>query len=225
MRGHSFTLIELLAAMAVLVVVMGVLFQFFGSAERAWSRAETNTRIYESARIALGLITRDLQSAVASSRAGAEIPFYVWPGAGGGSGERLSFIARVETNTEAKADLCEIVYAWKDSGANAKELRRARDCDRTSSGVNTDWDFYGKTDAAWASTHAPLQTVIPGVTAFSLICIDRSGAVMSGTSNTLPAAVLVSLTLIDEKLLAAPPVVQDRSKRTFTKTIFLNVQP
>lgn len=227
MRRHSFTLIELLAAMSVLVVIMFVLFRLFGSAERAWSRSETNSRTYESARIALDLITRDLQSAVASNRDDAEIPFYVWPVAGGASGERLSFVARVETNADAKADLCEIVYAWTDTGADRLLLRRARDCDMTSSGVaNPNWDFYRKTtaDTSWTTTHAALQTIIPGVTDFRVVCLDGAGAVLSGASNALPSAVMVSISLIDEKLADAPAVVQDRSKRTFTKTIFLNVR-
>lgn len=225
-RRRHFTLIELLAAMAVLVLLMMMLFRFVGSAQSAWSASETNTRIYENARIAFEVITRDLQSAVASSRDGQKIPFYVWPVAGGTNwGERLSFISRVEPNPAAKSDICEIMYAWKTDfvGPNANYwLWRARVCDDAS-----DWNFFNKTgnetDAApWYGTQQVTpRRVIPGVTNLSLVCLDSAGVVMSGPYNKLPASVLVSLTLVDEKLVDAPDPVKNKTKRTFTKTIFL----
>jgi len=230
-RRRHFTLIELLAAMSVLVVLMFVLFRFFGSAEKAWSASEGNTRIYENARIAFEVITRDLQSAIASSRDGQKVPFYVWTAAdgttNGANGERLSFVSRVEPNTTAKSDICEVAYAWKTDFTGASLpynywLRRVRDGDDD----NTNWDFFNKTGSEtpkWYDTHGAFQKVIPGVTNLSFTCLDSAGAAMVGpvNSNKLPASVLVSLTLVDEKLVNAPDVVKDKTKRTFTKTIFL----
>jgi type II secretory pathway pseudopilin PulG len=60
-----FTLIEILAAMAVLSLLMLMLFQFFASAQRAWTNTSANTDVFENARVIFDVIQRDLESAVA----------------------------------------------------------------------------------------------------------------------------------------------------------------
>jgi len=236
---RNFTLVELLTAMAVLSILMLMLFQFFSSAQRAWSAMETNTRIYENARIVLEVITRDLQSAVASNEDGRKIPFYVGPDGAGGVGNQIGFISRVEGNNDVQADLCEIVYSWTNVVGSPNyqyQFRRSRVCDRNSGGaVNNAWDFYNKTDASWVTTGLTPQQVIPGVLALSFTCVYSLPNPYTSTNPTtnyiidanraipvLPKAVLVNLTLCDEKLLNAPAQLRDRSKRTFTKMIYLN---
>ncbi|NLF18752.1 MAG: prepilin-type N-terminal cleavage/methylation domain-containing protein, partial [Lentisphaerae bacterium] len=66
-RCRAFTLVELLAALAVLVVMMFLLFRFISGAQQAWSAANARQEVYEKARVAMDLLTRDLQSAIACS--------------------------------------------------------------------------------------------------------------------------------------------------------------
>lgn len=238
-RKAAFTLVEILAAMAVLVVLMGVLFTFLSAAQTAWSLAETNSRIYENAQVALDVITRDLQSAIASNLTGREIPFYRNPDLDSADWaddwdkrRAMAFVAAVEPNTEAKSLLCEIRYELYTGPLAAHReqrywLRRARTCDRTTSDPPTDnpsWDFYGKTPAdvtapQWYITGNNTEKVIPGVEAFSVQVFPAIGG--TGTINRLPQAVHVTLKLFDPKLVDAPVLVRNRTRRTFTKTIFL----
>lgn len=61
-KRSFFTLLELLVAMAVFSVMMTVLMQYFGSAQRVTVRSAQRVEVFEKARIALELISRDLQS-------------------------------------------------------------------------------------------------------------------------------------------------------------------
>jgi hypothetical protein len=239
-RGQRapFTLVELLAAMAVFTILMLMLFTFLSSAQRVWSATDSTTRTYENARVAFDLITRDLQCAVASYRGDTLTPLYVWPAAGGPNGERLSFVSRVECTSDAKSDLAEICYAWRSdsaAGDNRYWLRRSRDCDRTSSGDNPRWDFFHRMDAVWAvnatTGHGTLEKVVSGVEDLRITCLGQvlpphdpvdSPPLVPADRVTcqLPEAVTVTLTLFDDKLTSAPTQVRDKSRRTFTKTIF-----
>ena len=64
-----FTLIEMLAAMAVLSILMLMLFMFFGSAQKAWSHTEATAEVFENARVIFDIVQRDLQGSVAGSYA------------------------------------------------------------------------------------------------------------------------------------------------------------
>ena len=58
-----FTLIELMAAMGVFAIIMLIMLSFFSSAQKAWTNCANRGQIYENARIAMDLISRDLQCA------------------------------------------------------------------------------------------------------------------------------------------------------------------
>jgi type II secretory pathway pseudopilin PulG len=231
---RPFTLVELLAAMAVLVLLMTVVFSFLVSAQKAWSLTETNTRIYENAQVAFEVLTRDLQSAMFSADTGREIPFYTGPSdATSPSNVVLAFAAEVDPSEVATSRVCEIQYlCYTQPGDpdNSFWLRRSRTCDRTTSGTNADWDFYADTTTGtttnWVSTRDPAQKVVDGVEGLTLVCYDASGNSLAQPSYAaaLPKAVQITLTLFDPKLRRAPPEVRSRSKRTFTKTVFLRGQ-
>jgi len=244
-----FTLIELLVAMAVLVVLMTILFQFLSQVQKAWTIGTANTRMYESARVVFDVLERDLQCAVASSEKDAEIPFYLWDqdttswDQGDLKDQRLlSFVARVDppgSNEEANANLCEIQYQLYTGplAAQAKHryyLRRAVVCDLTPAGVaNSDWDFYGYWDPAtanWAKSvdDTDIHRLVGGVSAVSFTCYKAGGGTIAAGDpgvRELPRAVLVSITLFDEKLRDMPGLTGDEKRqeteRTFTKMIYL----
>lgn len=233
-RVTPFTLVELLAAMAVLVIVMGFMFNFLSNAQRTWSMMETNTRVYENARAALGLITRDLQGAIASDTDSREIPFFVGKTSPAASDSLLAFVTAQEPESSARTRLCEIHYCQQ-----SYRLTRAAAFDRNSSGEDSDWDFFGDLhddDSSpgnsvpdWVDSRANRHVVIRGVENITFTCYHPGGTLTGGGNGTgytyLPAAVQVSMTLFDEKLhgvwAALDANLKNRSRRTFTKTIFL----
>ena len=57
-----YTLVEIMVAMAILVIMMGFLFQFAIGAQRIWSASESTSTTFDQAQIALQLLENDLQS-------------------------------------------------------------------------------------------------------------------------------------------------------------------
>ena len=215
-----FTVIELLAAMAVFVVLMGVLFQFIGGAQDVWPRSKSNATIYENARVAMDLIARDLQGAVASDFPGQEIPFYY-----DSDNDQPTMVSATNlTIGGSRAKLSEVTYTTNSDN----ELVREVACDIGSA---NEWDFYGK-PSNWYSndrtqTSCDTAVVIDGVRSASITCYADYGEMPSAgtTTNTtvLPNYARISLTLVDPNLLEddVPQSEIDKSKRTFTKTVYI----
>ena len=76
-KVNLFTLVEIMIAMAVLVIMMGFLFQFINSAQKLWSSSTRTSSVFETAQIVFDVIETDLKNAQFSSEPGKEIPFYV----------------------------------------------------------------------------------------------------------------------------------------------------
>jgi len=226
---RRFTLIEILAAMAVLVVIMAALFQFLLSAQRAWTMTETNSRAYENAQIVFEIITKDLQSVMFSTTDNKEIPFYVGEATAKDDETKthLSFVAAIEPATGAATRLCEVHYKCRTLTGSADYtywFRRA-----CVSDTEADWDFYGdtSTDTAtnWVSTDGSAQKVVYGVKNLQLKCYDNSGVMAADSyATSTPAGVEITVTFFDEKLKDAPAKVRDATNRTFTKLIFLGAR-
>ena len=213
--SRSFTLVELLAAMAVFVVILTMVFSMLAGAQRAYSAVDRTTRIYESARILMDLVTRDLQAAVASDTTGGEIPFTVDPTP---AQDLLGFVAAVDPPSSADARLCEILYAFQDNIFK-------RSCVGDGSGS---WDFFGtptSNTGSWVTTGASRQEVVRGLESLTFTCFDSSNAMVQGTYHTLPSVVRVSFTLFDPEALDltgdARTSLIDKTRRTFNKIIFL----
>jgi type II secretory pathway component PulJ len=251
MRKRHFTLMELMAAMAVLVIMMGFLFKFITASQDLWSASDRNARIYENSRVFFELLQRDLSTAVASDTLGEEIGFWIAPCAGNSAADFLAFVSQSPSAGAAGSDanLWEIHYRWGDENEPQGVrylIRRAAigNRDDGSSGTTAayvQWDFYGDTTTTtpptWVSTvdavspaDDPWQEVIDGVEKLDVAYVDDSG---TGTwtspshKHELPKAVKVSLTLIDQSIvdLNLPADIEkkrlDASRRTFTKVIFL----
>ena len=244
-QKSNFTLVELLAAMGIFAIIMLIVFQMLASSQDVWSLTQTNTRIYENARIALDVITRDLQCAIASNRHDGEIPFYTGNTLTGyDTNIRLAFVsARVHTD-DCQSALSEIVYTlYTGAGASYADdrywFRRSQMGDQNDDPANENhaWDFYGDTSDAWIDTARTVgadtdngtnfQRVINGVEDLYFVCYDDTGATYAEDAviTELPASVYVSITLFDPKLSDVwgnlPPAKQNQSRRTFTKMIYL----
>lgn len=66
-KTKHYTLVEIMIAMAILVIMMGFLFQFLNSAQRLWSSTEGSSNTFDQAQIFLQLLENDLRSALYSN--------------------------------------------------------------------------------------------------------------------------------------------------------------
>lgn len=63
-RRQGFTLAELLVAVGLLSIVMTAVYVSFNSAVRVWRTSEKDLNVYQDARIAMSIMTNDLQNVV-----------------------------------------------------------------------------------------------------------------------------------------------------------------
>ena len=235
-RAQRFTLVELLAAMAVLVVMMFLLFRFIAGAQQAWSVATSSQEVYEKARIALDLITRDLQCAVARANdvPGQHIRFQQV------SADQIRFVsngaigAAGSDSAPSASLLAEVGYQF-DNPNYAFD----RASENTKCPVGPDplgrWDIYQDRNAAAAciNNQTHFQEVIDGVLGLQFLCYNDTLNVVSpwiGVVETgLPYAVDVRLRVMDSKSFLRWKLLNtaDRSRLesevalSFSKMIFL----
>lgn len=105
-----FTLIELITAMAIFSVLMVIMMSFFNEAQQIWTESSKRSMIYDNAKIAMDLISRDLQCVMYTENdAGSLYPF--WHENSG----RINFIAVTNVRSDdAQSSVCEIKYARSD---------------------------------------------------------------------------------------------------------------
>ena len=63
-RHRAFTLVEIMVTMAILVVMMGFLFQFVLGAQRIWSATAKDTEMFEQAQIIFNVMEADLKNMI-----------------------------------------------------------------------------------------------------------------------------------------------------------------
>jgi prepilin-type N-terminal cleavage/methylation domain-containing protein len=230
---RAFTLVELLVAMVVLVILMGMLFAIVGGAQNAYSLSDSNAQIYEKAHIVFELLSRDLRSAVASEIPGRQVPVWVNPAPDPTNVNQRDLVCVVvageASDSTAVTRHNKVKYAFHTVAAQAGAYKIAR-----SSTDDTDasgWTFYGVTQDGpdtdsdgipdWVDTSEARQSVVGGVETFTIV----PHPAFTGTRNRLPQAFIVTLTLVDERALSlAEPVRQqrlDQSRRTFRKIVFV----
>ena len=235
MQRRHFTLIELMAAMVVLVIMMGFLFKFIVSSQNLWTASERNSRIYENAQIFFELLARDLTSAVASNQPGQEVAFWVGPNSGDdGDKDFLAFATMSPSGPHGKTKIWEVHYKWGKPTATGEYLiRRSVVADIDSADApDADWDFYGKVAAdapVWVATDnlAEAQEVIDGVEKIEIACYPANSSTahpISAGYLAVPGQVKITLTLVDQKAvdkgLTGPDL--DFCRRQFTKVILLS---
>ncbi len=148
-----FTLIELLAAMGVFSLIMLVLISFFSAAQQAWTSSNARADVYENARVALDLMSRDIQCIYYVEKM---TPF--WHGAYADAGwdknrnhDVLAFVTSTSSlpNAYCESKLCEVKYQLACATDHSDTdydgwLRRSITGDRTDSDTeNKKWNFYG----------------------------------------------------------------------------------
>lgn len=106
-RHHGFTLVELMVAMAVLIIMMGFLFQFVLGAQRVWSASEEKNDIFQTANIVLNVVETDLHNMQFSTEPGKTLPLYARIN---GNDVYLAFFSNYQSKN------------YNSSNAHAKEL-------------------------------------------------------------------------------------------------------
>lgn len=106
-----FTLVELLVSMGVFTLLMFVLIRFFDSAQKAWTLSSQRNMVYENARIALDLITRDLQCALYNDENSVKGIYPFWHE----NTNKINFITATSIkSSNATSKICEVKYARSD---------------------------------------------------------------------------------------------------------------
>jgi type II secretory pathway pseudopilin PulG len=152
----AFTLIELMVAVVILVMLVGMLIVAFNSASTAWRAGERDVERFQDARSILDLIGRDLQQVYVSSN----IPFYA-----SDDKHAIAFGAAVSDNPNA-ADLAEVVY-WLNLDETTKppyKLYR-----RFTPSTDSQWNFYAK-PLDWPNTATYTNLVCDNIVDFAVTC-------------------------------------------------------
>jgi Tfp pilus assembly protein PilW len=226
-RRQPFTVVELVVAVAVLLIMMGILVRFVTQAQFAWNQSRTNVRMYEGARLFFDVIGRDLQSMLASDDPGQQINYTV------DNGELpldwfLAFVTAsgIGSKTTDPAKLMEIGYSFANNEIT-RTMTRSGSMTVTGDGYSADWDFLNASAGTWANAgpSAESSVVISGVRSVSVQAWSDSLTVVDDAADDTtkaPIRVSVTLSFFDPKMEPLPESKQNKSLRTITKTIFIN---
>jgi len=232
----SFTLIELMASMAILGLIMVLLFSVFDQVNKAWLGGENRVETFTQARAILDLMSRELSQAVATTK----VPFYLQ------DAQHIYFVAPVNTVVgSSDADLCEVGYDFVNAPPTQPTAFRRR---LTKSTDPANWIFYTPGASWW--THFTLAndaSLADGnILNVTFKCYDASTPpVQLGppytaggiSGNKLPYTILISMDVVDSRTLARLTVVGDPTgathplitgpaKRSFSATVYLsNISP
>jgi hypothetical protein len=229
LQRRLFTLAELMVAMIVLMLIVYMLFEVVGGAQKAWKGSRAISEMHDTASLALDVIARDVRAMKASDVAGAEIN-YSYNGSGvvdtDASGTVAVLFAFVTSSglgvdSSDNSMLSEVAYGFNST---TNTLYRYR----TTYSATSDWDFYNADPTTWASiTSWEDSTVLAtGVSSISFSSWeDPSNEVdsINDDSTVVPSFVNVALTVHDQRKEATnSATLISKSKLAFSKTIHLN---
>jgi type II secretory pathway component PulJ len=213
-RRDRFTLIELLVAAALVVLIALLAYRFFANLQNVWQHSLGRTNTHEDARLALGLLARDLQTAVAHAddRPGFDIRFHQ------PSDTELWLVCDSAADSTVPCTLVEVGYRLRED-----RLERAF-VDQS----NAAWNIYGDRDDA--DDQGGYQTVIDGVSSLRFECYDDARqAMVPAQLSQLPTMVCITLSTMDARdrarWRALPadqrPTFEKQAARTFWRSVRL----
>lgn len=131
---RHYTIVEVMVAMGIFLVMMTIMMQFFTSAQKVWSAASKRNMLYADARVAMNLMTREIQCMLYSNEpndVNGIYPFwYEWKAMNADTGliapklsvadnynvnylTALNFISTTDIKAVDKgSDICEIRYKF-----------------------------------------------------------------------------------------------------------------
>lgn len=75
---RNYTIIEVMVAMGIFLIMMTIMMQFFTSAQKVWNASAKRNMIYADARVAMNLMTREIQS-ILYDNDGNDLPNSIYP--------------------------------------------------------------------------------------------------------------------------------------------------
>ena len=246
-RGASttaFTLLELMASMAILGLMMVMLFSVFEQVNKAWLSGENRVETFTQARAILDLMSRELSQAIATPK----ITFY-------GDLHKVYFVAPVNTDPANQADLCEVGYEHElqdplPPGNLTLRIRRRLTEPSAANIAASRWDFYADPTTWWddavptKSFDANREAILA---ANSIVNLTFQYLKADGTpfpsatpyrseanGNRLPYAIVIGLYAVDSrtatKLKLVPAAqwgsITNSALRFFTTTVYMpNISP
>ncbi len=231
MRKRHYTMLELMTAMAVLLIFMLALMRFFTDSQTLMARAGDKTEQYERARIAMDMIAADLQSLYYvedSSRVSMSDEKETITDDAGGSvdaGVKKFTLAVQRSNIPdgATSAVVQVTYYWD----RVKQVLKVLEI---SNKDGSGW-VPGNLETASASfvsvDSGDCGELIPGVAAFNVV---PKG---TGTNWVIPDSVEIEMTLLDAESMTTianmtksgidiPDTVEEeknKRSRTFKRTI------
>ena len=132
-KARAYTLVELLVAVAILVIMMGFLFEFVIGAQRIWSASEKKATSFDTAQVAMDVIETDLHNMQFSNEPGRTMPFYLWKKSA--NEIVLGFFADYKSSNFGKGDTADekaftyvgtypVIYYYYKDGTNPGALYR-----------------------------------------------------------------------------------------------------
>ena len=168
----KFTLIELIAVMAIFIVIVAIVTSLYNTAHKATSTTNEHTMTFENAKIALDLMTKELQCIYYEQ---GTIPFW-WhklPGDSSGawneySNELLAFVTatNLKQNVNCSTKLSEVKYQlyYTNDGTNSNAgwLRRSVTGNKLSTfdalgeaEDNPKWNYYNNLIVGYTTDDIP----------------------------------------------------------------------
>lgn len=220
LRKLKFTLVELIVAMAVFSILLLLMLQFFSGAQTIWHGMEKRNEIYANARIAMDLMTAQLQNTFYTN---AGIPFVIV--APDTDDSKIYFATRTGDQFPGNSSLKYMTFQRNnvtatnsETNAEQEQLRVAVFCDTTPGTPDFSSFFppYGVspvTDFTQATNHLPSRlnglltnaqfssVIADNVTAFRIIPykLDTNNDIVRDTSSPvekMPFLVELKLSLL-----------------------------
>jgi len=183
----GFTLVEVIIATAILAFLMGILYHVFWRSSSAWEKGDVRTRMYQSIRISLDVMSREIRCALISS-GDSHLIFK-------GDKDALSYIsASNKISKKGEFDLCEIGYSLS---SHCELLRRIKACLDPSFGQ-------GGATAVLADNVLGLSFLYYDENTWQERWDSTRGTPHNTTDDALPQAVKITIVTQDEQCLEAP---------------------
>ena len=222
-RRTGFTLIELMASMAILGLIMVMLFSVFDQVNKAWLNGENRVETFTQARAILDLMSRELSQAIANNN----MQF-------NGTANSVYFVAPVNSNPQNVSDLCGVGYDFEQYDGSSKwTLRINRHLIQPTTVAVANLLY----NSPWWNNFNTLNDTVATLATNSVVALgfqyeDANGnwSTTWGTPTKLPYAITISLTNVDTRAairmrqftpLNLPAAITKSAWRGFVTTVYL----
>jgi len=202
-KRSCFTLVELLVAMGVFIVMLGLMLQFFSGARHVWSGMERRNGVYSGARVSMDLITSLLRSQISTEK---NIPFVIHRAQytdplTGRKNDAVCFFTDTRFSINSNDPICAVRFSMSNDNKLKIQILDSSDATNYKAFLRpfkATGNSYADIDAAGAGLEDVLkvktaETVAERVTGFSIFNPSSST-----TSYVIPDMVVICLYMLDQ---------------------------